>query len=342
VRLSHLLGAVFLLLVLLLVAGELVAPARDPGPRADVVVGLVFDVGGRGDKSFNDSAWRGLVEARDTLGVSIQAIEPGDGSDREFALRHLAAGGADLVIGVGFIFSRDLDRLAAEFPEVAFAGIDYAPDDKIPIAPNLLPLLFREEEGSFVVGAIAGMVSETGTVGFVGGMEIPLIRKFEAGYAAGVRHVCPTCKVLPGLYAGSTPAAFADPAKGQEMAVTLYDKGADVLFHASGKTGSGVFAVARERARWAIGVDADQYDEAPCCVLTSMLKRVDVAVVDAVRAVIDGSFRGGAIQVLGIAEEGVGFVSDERNADRLPAEVVERARAIAARVAAGEIEVPTR
>ncbi len=339
-RIGRLLAAIALLDVALVVAGELAFPAPAPGPRADVVVGLVFDVGGRGDKSFNDSAWRGLREARDTLGVSIQAIEPGDGSDREFALRHLAAGGADLVIGVGFIFSRDLDRLAREFPDVAFAGIDYAPGDE-PIPPNLLPLVFREEQGSFVVGAIAGMVSERKQVGFVGGMEIPLIHKFEAGFAAGVKHVCPTCRVLPGLYAGHTPAAFADPAKGQEMAVTLYDAGADVIFHAAGKTGSGVFAVARERGRWAIGVDKDQYDEAPCCVLTSMLKRVDVAVVDVVRAVVEGHFEGGTMRVLGLAEDGVGFVADERNADRLPPEVVERARAIAAEIAAGTIEVPT-
>jgi basic membrane protein A and related proteins len=342
VRASRLLGAVAAVNVVVLVAGELAAPARQDGPRADVVVGLVFDVGGRGDKSFNDGAWRGLVRARDELGVSIQAIEPGDGSDRELALRHLAAGGADLVIGVGFIFSRDLDRLAREYPQVAFAGIDYAPDDHTPIPANLVALRFREHEGSFVVGAIAGMVSRTRVVGFVGGMKIPLIRKFEAGFAAGVRHACPTCTVLPGLYAGSEPKAFADPTKGAELAAAAYDAGADVIFHASGKTGSGVFAVARERRRWAIGVDADQHDEAPCCVLTSMLKRVDVALVDAARAVAEGRFRGGELRELGLADGAIGFVADDRNADRLPADVVDRARAIAADIVAGRIQVPSR
>ena len=324
----------------LLVVGELVVPRRAGGPAADVKVGLVFDVGGRGDKSFNDAAWKGLVRARDELGVAIQAIEPGDGSDREGALRQLAAGGADLVIGVGFIFSRDLDRLAAEFPDTKFAGIDYAPDEKSPMPPNLAALRFREHEGSFVVGAIAGMTTKTKTVGFVGGMKIPLIRKFEAGYAAGVRHVCPECEVLS-AYAGTEPRAFADPTLGRELAASQYGRGADVIFHASGKTGSGVFAAARERRRLAIGVDGDQYDEAPCCVLTSMIKKVDVAVVDVTRAVIEDRFVGG-IHELGLADNGVGFVADARNADKLPPSIAAKARAIVDDIIAGRIEVPSR
>ncbi|MCB9562415.1 MAG: BMP family ABC transporter substrate-binding protein [Kofleriaceae bacterium] len=342
-------AALVALNVALLAIGVVVAPGGpggggaaggvDAGANAGIKVGLVFDVGGRGDKSFNDAAWLGLQRARDELGVTIQAIEPGDGSDREGALRQLAAGGSDLVIGVGFIFSRDLDRLAGEFPDVAFAGIDYAPDDSRPMPPNLLALRFREHEGSFVVGAIAGLVTRSKIVGFVGGMKIPLIRKFEAGYAAGVRHVCPDCTVLS-AYAGTEPKAFADPTLGRELADSQYGRGADVIYHASGKTGSGVMAAARERHRWAIGVDSDQYDEAPCCVLTSMVKQVDVAVVDAARAVVEHRFAGG-VRELGLAEGAVGFVSDARNADRLPADVVARARAIAADIVAGRIEVPS-
>ena len=324
----------------LLGVGELVTRSGGASARhADLTVGLVFDVGGRGDKSFNDGAWRGLVRARDEVGVAIQAIEPGDGSDREGAVRQLAAGGADLVIGVGFIFSRDLDRLAAEFPRTAFAGIDYVPDER-GIPPNLVALRFREHEGSFVVGAIAGMTTKSKVVGFVGGMKIPLIRKFEAGYAAGVRYVCPECTVLS-AYAGTEPKAFADPTLGRELADSQYGRGADVVFHAAGKTGSGVFAAARERGRWAIGVDSDQYDEAPCCVLTSMIKKVDVAVLEAARAVAEGRFTGGERE-LGLAEDGVGFVADERNADRLPPAVVARAREIAAGIVAGTIEVPAK
>jgi basic membrane protein A len=299
----------------------------------------VFDVGGRGDKSFNDAAWHGLERARDELGVDVEAIEPGDGSDREGALRQLAAGGAELVIGVGFIFSRDLDHLAAEFPDTAFAGIDYAPDETSPMPPNLRALRFREHEGSFVVGAIAAMTSHTKVVGFVGGMKIPLIRKFEAGYTAGVKHVCPECEVLS-AYAGTEPKAFADPTLGRELADSQYRRGADVIFQAAGKTGSGVISAASERKKWVIGVDADQYDEAPCCVLTSMVKGVDVAVLDAARDMIEGDFQGGTRE-LGLAEGGVGFISDERNRDRLPPEVVGRAREIAADIIAGRIEVPS-
>ncbi len=338
--LSRLVLGLCALNVALLVVGELVAGDDAAGPRAEVHVGLVFDVGGRGDKSFNDAAWRGLERARDELGVAIQAVEPGDGSDREGALRQLASRGHELVIGVGFIFSRDLDRLARALPGVAFAGIDYAPDfeSRAPMPPNLLALKFREHEGSFVVGAIAGMVTKSKVVGFVGGMKIPLIRKFEAGYAAGVRHVCPDCTVLS-AYAGTEPKAFSDPTMGRELADSQYGRGADIIYHASGKTGAGVFAAARERGRLAIGVDSDQFDEAPCCVLTSMVKQVDVAVVDAVRAVVEGRFVGG-VRELGLAEGGVGFVADARNAHLLPADVVARARAIAADIVAGRIEVP--
>jgi basic membrane protein A len=330
--------ALALLNAVLLGVGHVVG-RQGPARHAGVKVGLVFDVGGRGDKSFNDAAWKGLERARDELGVDIEAIEPGDGSDREGALRQLAAGGADLVIGVGFIFSRDLDRLAAEFPEVAFAGIDYAPDDKSPMPPNLRALRFREHEGSFVVGAIAAMTTHSKVVGFVGGMKIPLIRKFEAGYIAGVKYVCPDCEVLS-AYAGTEPKAFADPTLGRELADSQIRRGADVVFHAAGKTGSGVIAAARERHRWVIGVDADQYDEAPCCVLTSMIKGVDVAVVDVSREVVEGRFVGG-VRELGLAEGGVGFVADERNRDRVSPEVLGRAREIAGAIVDGRIEVPS-
>jgi basic membrane protein A len=339
VTLSRVVAALVAVNVVLLAVGHLVAPERAAtGPGRRVKVGLVFDVGGRGDKSFNDAAWRGLEKARDELDVEIRTIEPGDGSDRESALRQLAAGGSDLVFGVGFIFSADLDRLAAEFPAVKFAGIDYAPTEGKTMPPNLEGLRFREHEGSFVVGAIAGLLSTTKRVGFVGGMKIPLIRKFEAGYEAGVRHVCPTCAVLS-AYAGTEPKAFSDPTLGRELASAQYDRGADIVYHAAGKTGDGVFAAARERRARAIGVDSDQFDAAPCCVVTSMIKRVDVAVIEAVRSVVEGRFRGG-LHELGLAEDGVGFVADDRNAELLPPAVVARARAIAADIVAGRIRVP--
>ena len=307
---------------------------------AGLRVGLVFDIGGKNDKSFNEAAWRGLQRVRDELGVEIQYIEPTEGADRESALRTLAARKCDLVIGVGFIFGPDLERLAGQFPDVRFAGVDYSPSDGVGTLANLAGLRFREQEGSFLVGAIAGMTTHSKVVGFVGGMKIPLIRKFEAGYEAGVHQVCPTCKVVS-AYAGTEPKAFADPSLGGELASAQYGQGADVIFHAAGKTGDGVFAAARQRDALAIGVDSDQFEAAPCCVLTSMVKRVDVAVIDIVKDIIAGRFHGGLYE-LGLADHGVGFVSDERNRRMLPIDVVEKANALGNEIIAGKIKVPDR
>jgi basic membrane protein A and related proteins len=305
-----------------------------------VRVGLVLDVGGLGDKSFNDAAHRGLMRAADELGVEVRFVEPGDGSDREAALRQLAAAGFDLVFGIGFIFTDDIRTAALRFPAVKFACVDYSVVPGQPPPPdNLVALRFREEQGSFLVGALAALVSQTQRLGFVGGMDIPLIHKFEAGYRAGVRQVCPGCQVYA-AYAGTEPRAFADPTTGKELALAQFARGADVIFHASGKTGAGVFNAARERGRLAIGVDSDQFHEAPCCILTSMVKGVDVAVFDTIRAVAAGEFRGGIVE-LGLAEDGVGYVFDERNARWIPPEVRARVEELRRRVIAGEIVVPS-
>jgi basic membrane protein A len=323
---------------LLVVAGWvfIAAPAAKPG--SGLHIGLVFDVGGKNDKSFNEGAWRGLERARTELGVDVTFVEPTEGSDRETALRSMAASGNDLVIGVGFIFGPDLERLARQFPNVKFAGIDYSPSPGVGDLPNLAGLRFREHEGSFLVGAIAGLVTRTKVVGFVGGMQIPLIRKFEAGYEAGVHHVCPECRVLA-AYAGTDPKAFADPSHGQELASAQYNQRADIIFHAAGKTGDGVFAAARNRGALAIGVDADQFDSAPCCIVTSMVKSVDVAVVDVIKDLAAHKFRGG-LHELGLAENGVGFVADERNRALLPLEVVTKVRKLREQIIAGTITVP--
>jgi basic membrane protein A len=305
---------------------------------AGLRVGLVFDVGGKNDKSFNEAAWRGLQRVRDELGVAIEYIEPTEGADRESALRTLAAKHADLVIGVGFIFGPDLERLAVQFPDVKFAGVDYSPSDGVGTLANLVGLRFREHEGSFLVGAIAGLTTRTKIVGFVGGMKIPLIHKFEAGYEAGVHHVCPTCRVVS-AYAGTEPKAFADPSLGGQLAAAQYSQGADVIFHAAGKTGDGVFAAARQRGARAIGVDSDQFDTAPCCVMTSMIKRVDIAVVDVVKDIIAKRFHGGLVE-LGLAEHGVGFVADDRNRLLLPIDIVEKVHALGNQIIAGKIQVP--
>ncbi|MDQ6886419.1 MAG: BMP family ABC transporter substrate-binding protein [Gemmatimonadota bacterium] len=307
-------------------------------------VGIVFDVGGRGDKSFNDGAYAGAERAERQLGVKARFIEPGDGSDREAGLRLLAAEGMSLVTGVGFIFTDDLTELAKDYPGIAFAGVDYAitTDAKGNVVlppPNLAALKFREEEGSFLVGAMAALVGGSKRVGFVGGMDIPLIHKFEAGYRAGVRHVCPDCTVIA-QYAGVTPEAFRNPGKGKELALSQYQSGVNIIFHASGSTGLGVFEAARQQDRLAIGVDADQYKEAPGHVLSSMVKGVDAAVFDVIRRRKEGSFKGG-IYSYGLAEQGVGYVYDEHNRALIPDSVHTRLEQLRKEIIAGQIRVPS-
>ncbi len=339
-------SAARLIVVLLVVNAALISigaivigtPAKHAGPG--IKVGLVFDVGGKNDKSFNEAAYRGLQRAKAELGIETTYIEPSEGAGGEAALRSMAASGKDLVIGVGYIFSPDLERLAKQFPKVKFAGIDYSPSEGVGTIDNLVGLRFREHEGSFLVGAIAGYLTRTKVVGFVGGMKIPLIRKFEAGYEAGVKHVCPEC-VVKGAYAGSEPKAFADPTKGEELASAQFGQGADIIFHAAGKTGDGVFAAARQRKARAIGVDSDQHDNAPCCVITSMVKRVDVAVLKVIRDLSEGSWKGG-LRELGLAEDGVTFISDERNRTLLPLEVATKARKLGEQIVNQQITVPDR
>lgn len=312
--------------------------------RAGTTIGVVFDVGGRGDKSFNDGAYAGADSARRILGTTVRYIEPGDGSDREAGLRLLAAERMDLVMGVGFIFTDDLTNLAREYPRVNFAGIDlalsYDPAGRlIPPPPNLAALKFREEEGSFLVGALAALVGHSRKVGFVGGMDIPLIHKFEAGYTAGVKYVCPDCTVIA-QYAGVTPEAFKNPSRGKELALSQYQSGVNIIFHASGATGQGVFEAARTMHKLAIGVDADQYDEAPGYILTSMVKGVSAATFDVIRRVKSGNFHGG-VYSFGLKEGGVGYVYDARNRALIPDAARARVESIKQDIIAGKIKVPT-
>jgi basic membrane protein A len=319
--------------------------ASMPAPAAGALdIGVVFDLGGRGDKSFNDGAYMGSQRAVKELGARIRYVEPGEGSDREAGLRLLAAEGMKLVIGVGFIFTDDLTALANEYPGVAFAGVDFAVTvgaDGNPLLPpkNVAALRFREEQGSFLVGAIAALAGNSKKVGFVGGMDTPLIHKFEAGYRAGVKKVCPGCEVLV-QYAGVTPEAFRNPGRGKELALSQYQQGVNVIYHASGSTGLGVFEAARTMNRLAIGVDADQYREAPGHVLTSMVKRVDNAVFDVILRVKENRFTGG-IYNFGLAEDGVGYIYDEHNRALIPDAVRARVEALKAEIIAGRIVVPS-
>jgi len=322
--------------------------AADP-----VKVGLVFDIGGKGDKSFNDSASRGLTWAADDFGIKRIELEPGVDADREVNLRMLAMMGYDMVIGVGFLFDDAIKTVADEFPETFFASVDgYIPDK-----PNVVSLTFPEQDGSFLVGMIAGLkTKEAGkdTVGFVGGMAIALIKRFEAGYIAGVKYVYPECKVLS-AYAGDTGQAFADPVKGKELALSQYDNGAWVIFHASGLTGAGVYEAAKERKRFVIGVDSNQNylgfveETGESFGLTSMLKQVDVSVYLAIKSVMEENFKGG-IEVFGLDRSvtigentynGVGYAIDKFNKDLISEDIINQVEAAKQKIVSGEIVVPS-
>jgi basic membrane protein A len=332
------------MLVAIALAATLLLPRRRPPPvevgttSASVRIGLVFDVGGRGDKSFNDAAYAGLLRAQKELGVAIEFLEPASSEDREAAMRLFAARGFDLVVGVGFIFSSDVDRVARDFPRVHFACVDYAPPPS-GAPPNVAGLAFHEEEGSYLVGGVAGLMSRTKHVGFVGGMRGPLIRKFEAGYEAGVKAACPEC-VVHSAYVGTSPDAFKDPAKAKALAIAEISAGADVLYHASGASGHGVFEAAHDARRLAIGVDSDQYAEMPDAVVTSMVKRADVAVFDTIHGVADGRFEGG-MHMFGVTDGAIDYVHEGPHAALLAREVIARVEELRADIAAGRVHVPS-
>jgi basic membrane protein A len=319
--------------------------------KADIRVGLVFDIGGKGDQSFNDSAYRGLQWASE-LGVKHVEIEPGPDADREIGLRMIASQGFDLVIGVGFLFTDAIKAVADEFPDTKFAIVDGFVPDK----PNVSSLLFTEQDGSFLVGVIAGMKTQADgkdTVGFVGGMDIPLIHRFEAGYKAGVAYAYPDCKIISD-YAGSTPSAFVDPVKGKELALAQIDKGAYVIYHASGLTGAGVYEAGKERKVFVIGVDSNQNymghveETGENLGLTSMLKQVDVAIYLTIQDLLDGKFQAG-VRTFGLADtaevdgtvyHGVYYALDEYNKDLVTQEMLDKVTEAEQKIIAGEIEVP--
>jgi basic membrane protein A len=279
-------------------------------PSSDVKVGMAYDVGGRGDQSFNDSAAAGLDQAVAEFGVTSQESEAEDGeaeNAREERLRTFADAGFNPIIAVGFAYGPSIGVVSAEYPDVHFAIID----DSSVEADNVASLVFAEEQGSFLVGAAAALESETDQVGFIGGVETPLIQKFEAGYVAGAEAVNPDIQVDV-TYLTQAPdfSGFADPAKGKTAAQGMFDNGADVVYHAAGGSGGGVFEAASQSDNWAIGVDSDQYETADSSVqdaiLTSMLKNVNVAVFEYLSEVNDGTFPAG-ITTYDLAVDGVGY-----------------------------------
>ena len=305
-------------------------------------VGLVFDVGGRGDKSFNDAAYEGLVKSKSELGVDFEYLEPGPGGERESALRQFSTRqDIQLIIGIGFMFTEEITKIAQEFPDKKYACVDYVYDSNKTMPSNLVALNFKEQEGAFLIGAIASNLTKTNTLGFIGGMESFQIKKFEVSFVAGAKYIKPDCKILIN-YAGVTGDGFKNPAKGKELALSQYSQGADIIFHASGVTGLGVFEAARETKKFVIGVDADQYSEAPGLVITSMIKGTDIAVFDCIKEVKDGTFKGGRAENLGLKENGISYVYDDNNRNLISDELHNKIEQIKKDIIEGKITIPTR
>ncbi len=308
-RLKHLIAGVAVALIAVPVAT--VARAQDEEFKPAVV----FDMGGKFDKSFNEGVWQGVERFMEETGVEVMEFEVTNETQREQAMRRMVERGATIVLGVGFAQADAIDKVAAENPDIEFAIIDVNWLDR----PNLRQYSFKEHEGSYLVGVAAALASETGTIGFVGGMDIPLIRKFACGYKQGAKAANADIGILENM-TGTTPAAWNDPAKGAELARGQIDRGADVIYHAAGGTGMGVIRAAAEAGKLAIGVDSNQNAIAPGYVLTSMLKRVDVAAYDTLMDARNGEFTSGVV-TLGLAEEGVDWAVDANNEPILTDEI---------------------
>jgi basic membrane protein A and related proteins len=295
-------------------------------------VGLVLDKGGKDDKSFNSAAYSGATQAVKELGIELKDIECPDDSAFEPALTTLAERGFPLVIAVGFSQKDAVAKVSKKFPNTHFALVDAVVE-----APNVRSLIFAEHEGSFLVGYLAGLTTKTGTVGFIGGMEVAMIKRFAMGYEAGVKEAKKDAKILVN-YAGITSDAWANPNRGKELALSQYGRNADVIFAAAGATNMGVFDAAEEKKQFAIGVDSNQNWVKPGLILTSMLKRVDVAVFDTIKSEKEGKFQGGP-KTFGLADKGIDYAVDANN-EKLVATHKEKLEKLRGDIVAGKVKVP--
>ena len=293
---------------------------------------VVYDLGGKFDKSFNEAAYNGAERYKKELGKEYREFEIQNASQREQALRNFARRGHNPVVGIGFAQAQALEKVAKEFPDTNFAIVDMVVD-----LPNVRSIVFAEHEGSYLVGMLAAMASKTGKVGFVGGMDIPLIRKFACGYVQGVKAVNPDIEIYQNM-TGTTGAAWNDPVKGGELAKSQFDRGADVVYHAAGGTGLGVLQAAADAGKLGIGVDSNQNYLHPGAVLTSMLKRVDNAVFNAFNDGTSGKWSSG-IQALGLKEEGVGYALDEHNSKLISDDMKSKVDEARQKIIAGDITV---
>jgi basic membrane protein A len=302
------------------------APAQDFAPA------IVFDMGGKFDKSFNEAAYNGAERFKKETGIAYREFEVTSEAQRDQALRNLARRGATVIVAVGFAQAVPVDGAAKEFPNVKFNIID-----SVVNLPNVQSFIFKEQEGSFLAGMMAASASKTGKVGFVGGMDIPLIRAFGCGYAQGARFVNPRVEIIQNM-TGTTPAAWRDPTRGGELARAQFDRGVDIVYAAAGGTGLGVLQAAKDQGKLSIGVDSNQNHLHPGSVLTSMIKRVDVAVYEAFKAAKENRWQAG-LRNLGLKEEGVGVAIDEHNRRLVSAEMEAAVRKANDDIVAGRIAV---
>ena len=288
---------------------------------------VIYDLGGKFDKSFNQAAYDGAERWKKETGKNYLEFEISNATQREQAKRRMAERGADPIVGIGFSQGTSLEKVAKDFPKLKFAIID-----SVVNLPNVQSIVFKEQEGSFLVGMMAALASKTGKVGFVGGMDIPLIRKFQCGFEQGARYANPKAQVSANM-TGTTPAAWNDPARGAELAKAQFAGGVDVIFAAAGGTGTGVYQAAKDAGKLAIGVDSNQNHIHPGTMLTSMVKRVDVAVYNAFKGVTPG------VSSLGLKEGGVDYALDEHNAKLVSADMKKKVDAAKADIISGKIKV---
>ncbi len=315
-----------------IVLGLLAATAMSAGAfAADIKPAIIYDLGGKFDKSFNEAAYNGAEKFKTETGIEYRDFEIQNDAQREQALRKFAEDGNNPIVMAGFSWEAALKKVAAEFPDLQFAIIDMVVD-----APNVRSVVYKEHEGSYVVGVLAAMASQSKKVGFVGGMDIPLIRKFGCGYVGGAKAAGAT-DVIQNM-TGDTPAAWNDPTKGGEIAKSQIDQGADVVYAAAGGTGVGVLQAAADAGKLGIGVNSNQNGLQPGKVLTSMVKRVDVAVYNAFKDAQDGKFTPG-LNNLGLKEDGVGYAMDDNNKALVTDEMKAAAEKAKADIIAGTIQV---
>lgn len=294
---------------------------------------VIYDMGGKFDKSFNEGVYNGIKRFQDETGVKVMEFEVTNETQREQAMQRMVDRGATLVLGVGFAQADAINKIAGENPDKKFAIIDVNWLDQ----PNLRQYAFKEHEGSYLVGMAAALASKTGKIGFVGGMDIPLIRAFACGYVQGAKRVNADIEVLQNM-TGTTPAAWNDPGKGAELTQSQIDRGADVVYQAAGGTGIGVIRAAADAGKLSIGVDSNQNHLAPGSVLTSMLKRVDVAAYETMKDGMSGNFDTG-VRVLGLAEGGVGWALDENNAKLVTDDMKSMIEAASTDIVSGKVAV---